>query len=94
MLRAIYTRDVMYTVCPIFELNAATGNFEEVIDKELFVPFDAVMNDPSWIVFAVSGDSVTLLDTPRRLSDDEISTRLQINREERQAAELSDITHE
>jgi len=52
-VRAIFKNDLTLDVCPIFELNERTENFEMVGDPEFSYPKEAVYEDDSFIVFSV-----------------------------------------
>lgn len=57
-MRAIYTGDILYNVCHVFEYDQTTKLFHMISDRELNYPFDLVMNDTDWIVFLTDGENV------------------------------------
>ncbi|MDK2600793.1 hypothetical protein QO179_25175 [Bacillus stercoris] len=57
MLRAIFIGDVRDNQCNVFEYNQETKHFEMINDPDFSYPFDAVMLDPEFIIFAVEGES-------------------------------------
>jgi hypothetical protein len=62
-MRAIYIGDAIYNVCHVFEYDEATKLFHMVDDRELNYPFELVMKDPDWILFASDGETVYQIQT-------------------------------
>lgn len=67
--RAIYTGDVRFDECPVFELNTGSGFYEMLKDKEFCYPKECVEEDQDFILFEVENDEARLinLDNKRRL---------------------------
>jgi len=57
MLRAIYTGDVRFNECNVFKYNLETKKFHMINDNEISYPFEVVMNDRDFVVFASDGDA-------------------------------------
>lgn len=66
MIRAIYTGDVRFDVCNVFEYNSETKKFHMINDKEINYPFEAVLSDKDFIVFVTDGESVFQVEVKNR----------------------------
>ena len=52
-LRAIYTQDVRFDSCPVFELNTETNYFEMLEDRLFRYKSEEIYEDENFLVFAV-----------------------------------------
>lgn len=60
--RAIYIGDVRFNECNVFELDREADDFVMINDTEIRYSTEAVMEDPDFLVFTISGDRATLED--------------------------------
>ena len=67
VIRAIYTGDVIFNECNVFEYNSETKSFHMINDKEISYPFEAVMSDKNFIVFITDGESAFQVEVKNRL---------------------------
>ncbi|MEK4029289.1 MULTISPECIES: hypothetical protein [Bacillaceae] len=68
MIRAIYTGDVRYNECNVFEYDNETKMFHMINDKEISYHFDVVMNDKDFIVFVTDGETAYQVEIKNRNS--------------------------
>ncbi|WP_026907169.1 hypothetical protein [Paucisalibacillus globulus] len=66
MIRAIYTGDVRFNECNVFEYDNQTKMFQMINDKEIAYSFETVMEDEDFIIFLTNGDVVYQMDTKNR----------------------------
>lgn len=57
--RAIYTGDVRFDVCNVFELNHGTNQFEMLNEPEITYDKDIMYADDDFLVFNIEGELVT-----------------------------------
>lgn len=60
-LRAVYSGDVRFDVCPVFELNEATGYYECLQDRQFRHSVDCVYGDTDFIIFEIKDDLVKVI---------------------------------
>ncbi|PIC78461.1 hypothetical protein CSV74_02750 [Sporosarcina sp. P19] len=59
-IRAIFTGDVRFDQCPVFELNNKTNYFEMIIDKEIKYEKVVVEEDEEFLIFEIQNDIATM----------------------------------
>lgn len=60
-LRAMYTGDVRFNECPVFELNEDNGYFEMISDHEFRYEKSTVFEDNDFIIFSIEDDTVRII---------------------------------
>lgn len=60
-IRAIYTGDVRFDLCPVFELDFETNYFVMIKDNEFKYGNECVYEDRDFLIFEVENDEVKIV---------------------------------